>query len=258
MSHRLVKNSAPTLNFATSTPSNSPGTSPTDSPRLLNLLATSPNTLVKRLAEENDNQTIIDSAVIQQAEHLIDDSIVVSEQDELLRIATFGHLDNIVSVAVTVGENLDQIFENSVEDSFHDTLDYKSDSDSDDYSEMAGIALMPGYFKGQQSEDAENWWQDVENWCAYKRLTDREKIGLIPLLLKDSAKQWFQSMDETDRDTFDKIKEAFNEQFKRDSIHKWKDSAAVWSTVQGEKQSVEDYFSEVLKKAQRADRKSVV
>ena len=118
---------------------------------------------------------------------------------------------------------------------------------------MAGIALMPGYFKGQQSEDAENWWQDVENWCAYKRLTDREKIGLIPLLLKDSAKQWFQSIDETDRDTFDKIKEAFNEQFKRDSIHKWKDSAAVWSTVQGEKQSVEDYFSEVLKKAQRAN-----
>jgi len=118
---------------------------------------------------------------------------------------------------------------------------------------MAGLTLMPGHFKGQQSEEAENWWIDVENWCTYKKLTDREKIGLFPLLLKDSAKQWFQSIAADDRDTFEKIKEAFATQYQRNNIYKWKDSAAVWSTVQGDNQSVEDYFTEVLKKAQRAN-----
>src|SRR3989442_852790 len=92
---------------------------------------------------------------------------------------------------------------------------------------------------------------DVENWCTYKKLSDREKMGLIPLLLKDGAKQWFQSIAADDRDTFDKIREKFMTQYERDEIYKWRDSAAVWATVQGEKQSVEEYFTEVLRKAQR-------
>ena len=82
---------------------------------------------------------------------------------------------------------------------------------------------MPSYFRGLQSEDAEVWWGDVESWCAYKKMTDREKIGLFPLLLKDGAKQWFQGISAEQKDTFDKIKEAFDTQYERDDIYKWKD-----------------------------------
>src|SRR6267154_346421 len=78
------------------------------------------------------------------------------------------------------------------------------------------------------------------------------KIGLIPLLLKEGAKQWFQALNGDAKTTFQQVKEAFMEQYERDETYKWKDSAAVWATTQGESQTVENYFTDVLKKAQRA------
>ena len=150
---------------------------------------------------------------------------------------------------------LEQLLQDTLnsEGDFQDTTSEISESDSDEDLEMAGIALMPGYFKGQQSEDAEAWWGDVENWCTYKKLIDREKLGHVPLLLKDGASQWFQAMPVEEKDTFEKIQAAFAAQYEYDEIYKWKDSAAVWATSQQETQSVEDYFTEVLKKAQRAN-----
>ena len=43
---------------------------------------------------------------------------------------------------------------------------------------------MPSHFNGLSSEDAERWWEDVEHWCAFKNLTEEEKVVLLPLLLK--------------------------------------------------------------------------
>ena len=251
VSHRLVRGSnISNTDFITSTPTNSPNTTPTASSRIQNLLATSPTTLVKRLEEGGDNLTIVDSVIRQQGGS--GNSVEHSEEEEALRVATFGDLADIVN---RQSEGLHQLLDNSVnsDGNYFDTASYNTDSDSDEDLDMAGVALMPTHFKGQQSEDAEIWWGDVENWCTYKKLSDREKIGLIPLLLKDGAKQWFHSIDAEDRDTFDKIREKFMTQYERDEIYKWRDSAAVWATVQGEKQSVEEYFTEVVKKAQRAN-----
>src|SRR6267154_2034266 len=49
---------------------------------------------------------------------------------------------------------------------------------------MASNTLMPNHFQGLSSEGAERWWEDVEHWCAFKNLTEEEKVVLLPLLLK--------------------------------------------------------------------------
>src|SRR2546425_11147055 len=111
VSHRLVRGSITTnTDFITSTPTNSPDTTPTTtSPRIHNLLATSPNTLVKRLEEGGGNLTTLDSVVRQQGGS--GNSVEHSEEEEALRVATFGDLADIVN---RQSEGLHQLLDNAV------------------------------------------------------------------------------------------------------------------------------------------------
>lgn len=126
-------------------------------------------------------------------------------------------------------------------------------SDSEDELTMASAALMPSKFHGLSSEDATNWFRDLEHYCAYKKLDDAGKVGLVPLLLQDGARCWYDSLDDNTKNSFANTATAFRNYFKRDEAIKWKDSADVWAEVQLPNQSVEDYISQLHKKAQRAN-----
>lgn len=117
---------------------------------------------------------------------------------------------------------------------------------------MSSMALMPGNFHGLMNEDAESWFRDLEHYCAYKKLDDAGRIGLVPLLLKDGARYWFDALDNGRKDTFDHLSTAFHNEYKRDEAIRWRDSADVWSVTQLPTQSVEDYISKVQQKALRA------
>src|SRR3989442_5603734 len=96
VSHRLVRGSITSnTDFITSTPTNSPNTTRTATSRMQNLLATSPSTLVKRLEEGGDNLTTVDSVVRQQGGS--GNIVTHSEEEEALRVATFGDLADIVN-----------------------------------------------------------------------------------------------------------------------------------------------------------------
>jgi hypothetical protein len=125
-------------------------------------------------------------------------------------------------------------------------------SDSEDEFSMAATALLPVHFHGLQSEDSESWFRDLQHWCAYKKLDEAGKLGLVPLLLKDGARFWFDALDAGNKDTFDHLSVAFQQQYKRDESIKWRDSSEVWSCTQSSTQSVEDYISKVQQMAFRA------
>jgi hypothetical protein len=125
-------------------------------------------------------------------------------------------------------------------------------SDSSIDFDMASSSLMPSPFKGLTAEDAESWIKDVEHYCAFRKLADEEKVGLIPLLLKDGAKYWYETLAAGNRANFDQIKQTFLEQYKRGDSTKWRDSADVWQTIQSRSQSVEDFISQVQQKALKA------
>src|SRR3989442_15289643 len=141
VSHRLVRGSnISNTDFITSTPTNSPNTTSTT---IHNLLATSPNTLVKRLEEGGDNLTTLDSVVRQQGGS--GNSVEHSEEEEALRVATFGDLADIVN---RQSEGLHQLLEISVNSNgnYFDTVSDNTDSDSDEDFDMAGVGLMSAHF----------------------------------------------------------------------------------------------------------------
>src|SRR6267154_3160484 len=118
---------------------------------------------------------------------------------------------------------------------------------------MASNTLMPNHFQGLSSEDAERWWEDVEHWCAFKNLTEEEKVGLLPLLLKGGARHWYGALTVGEKDTFVHIKEAFLNYYKRGDEVRWRNVAEVWETVQIQGQSVEEYLVNIQEKAIRTN-----
>ena len=237
------------------------------------VLTSTPQQKLQSAADSKQNKTVVLSAIQDLLSSISEDDDELSIQGE----------NNVVRAATTSGDEGDQeddilgggaiiddlnlgepsqqfqggeLNNSIVSDGDADFVQsHTGESDTESYdedTEMASNALMPNHFKGQSSEDSEEWWGDVEHWCAYRKLNNDERVGLIPLLLKEGARQWFEALPAAEKDTFDHIRESFQNQYKRDEVYKWKDSAEVWSTTQKSDQSVEDYFAAILKKAMRA------
>jgi len=118
---------------------------------------------------------------------------------------------------------------------------------------MATNTLMPSAFNGLHTEDSEAWIKDVENWCAYKKLDDAGRIGLMPLLLKGGARFWFDSLDGPSKATFGALVTVFRQYYKRDPSARWRDNADIWEMNQQASQGVEDYIGLVQQMAMRAE-----
>ena len=144
--------------------------------------------------------------------------------------------------------------ENDVNDTILRGEYSNSDADSVISSEdMASSSLLPPHFHGLAVEDADEWFRDVENYCNFRKMNNQERIGLIPLLLKDGARYWYEALSDDHRNGYEYLKEAFHAQFKRPDANRWRDSANVWSMIQSPGQSVEAFISSVQGKAKRAD-----
>ena len=112
--------------------------------------------------------------------------------------------------------------------------------------------LMPGPFHGLSTEDAEQWLKDIEHWCAYRKLDDAGSIGVIPLLMKDGARHWFETLPGNRKDTLRHFSDAFTDRYHRSTSNIWKDTATVWTTTQQPGQSVEAFISDMEQKGARA------
>src|SRR6267154_4782081 len=124
--------------------------------------------------------------------------------------------------------------------------------DSDDEFIMANDTLRPISFHGLMSEDSDRWISDLEHYCAFKKLDDNGKIGLVPLLLKDGARLWFDSLPDANKNNLTNLITAFREHYKRDSAVQWRDASEAWEIKQDINQSVEQYITLVQEKALKA------
>src|SRR3989442_6128814 len=110
---------------------------------------------------------------------------------------------------------------------------------------MASTTLMPHKFKGLSNENHLEWWNDVANYCAFKKLDDQGKLGLVPLLLQGGAKYWFQALQPAQRDTFDHLATAFKDHYERPDLTRWRDTALAWGINQEIGQPLEEYISKM-------------
>ena len=69
----------------------------------------------------------------------------------------------------------------------------------------------------------------------------------MPVLLRDHALYWYDSLPDADKATFETFKAAFLKRYKTDGLNGWQDAASCWSSKQGA-DSVEEYINKMLKK----------
>lgn len=110
---------------------------------------------------------------------------------------------------------------------------------------------MPEAFHGLSSEGAEGLFTTLVRLQKIKLV--QAVWGVIPLLMKDEARHWFEVLNERRKDTLEHFVKVFREHFKRDTAITWKDAAAVWTTAQKPGHSVEAYFSDFEQKVLRAN-----
>ena len=68
----------------------------------------------------------------------------------------------------------------------------------------------PGSFYGRTSENAREWLNNFESYCALNNLKDEEKILTFSLLLKSAAKSFYNNICSEDKKSWAKVKDKFH------------------------------------------------
>jgi len=113
-------------------------------------------------------------------------------------------------------------------------------------------SLIPSAFSGLFSEDAAEFRTDVENWFRFRKLNNKEIKGCFYLLLRDSAKYWDSALDDRDKDSLERIKAAFTDQYMRDSATAYQDMSTMVAAKKEPLEKVEVYIARVLCLARKA------
>ena len=99
------------------------------------------------------------------------------------------------------------------------------------------------FFHGKSSEDASEYAAYLQRYAAYKHLTDGEILELLPVLLRDAASDFYDTLGEQQKSTWPNFKAAFFERFGRSTVQRWKDTNALWIQVQAKDESADDFVS---------------
>ena len=98
-----------------------------------------------------------------------------------------------------------------------------------DFDDMAhSNILTPDFLKGSRDDDCEEWLRQVEHWMSFKNMIDPQKSAAVPVLLRDSALYFYDTLTNTQKTDFDEFKIAFLRRYRTDGLNGWQEAAAVW------------------------------
>jgi len=120
-----------------------------------------------------------------------------------------------------------------------------TDSFTDINTQDMSSLLTPSPFHGLTTEDPDRWMSNFEAWLTIAKINEEnQKLAAVQLLLKDSARIWFDNLQPRPV-TFTALAILFQTQFKRDDSMTWRDVAHLWTLHQKEGQSCEAFLSQV-------------
>jgi len=64
-------------------------------------------------------------------------------------------------------------------------------------------ALAPPPFRGLTDENSEGWLTWFEKYVTYRGFPDQEKLNLLVVLLRDSAGDWLDTLDDRTRNDWE-------------------------------------------------------
>lgn len=149
------------------------------------------------------------------------------------------------AVLVPVNDNDDAVSSDSESSESESEIREASDQ------ENMGDGINHPAFCDSISQDAQTWFDELNDWMAYKNITGDKRIAVFKLKLAGGAKQWLQSLPDTEKDTFDNLKVAFIARFKAKEFERHKYLSDLFSEKQEHNQSVDSYVTQLRNKAAR-------
>ena len=123
-----------------------------------------------------------------------------------------------------------------------------------DFDIMASdSSLIPEKFSGSDSENATCWWQQFMHYATYRGMSDDGQKSALPLLLKDKALDWYQSLSDNEKSTLANLKTAFLTRYGITAQNKWSKLNSFLDHRQGPGESVADYLSYAKHQAKDLD-----
>ena len=115
-----------------------------------------------------------------------------------------------------------------------------------------GAFAPPEAFKGDKTQDPEDWLAVLNYWITFCAMPQHEAASMFPVLLRDAALVWFQSLEAAVRDDWTQIQAAFLQRFKKPAHIQWQNTHEVFRCDQTSTQSVDEYLNVIMKNMSRA------
>lgn len=116
---------------------------------------------------------------------------------------------------------------------------------------MSDNIYAPPTFHGKSTEDAQEFLAYVERFAGYKHMHQGEILELLPVLLRDAASDFYDTLSPETKANWDDFKKSFLDRFGRSEAIRWKDASDLWHHAQGPTESCDDYIARMTRLAKR-------
>jgi len=110
-------------------------------------------------------------------------------------------------------------------------------------------AYAPSPFYGKSQEDAQDFLKYIERYADFKNMNEAERLQFIAVLLRDSASDFYDSLDDATRGSWDTFKTAFLGRFGRSEAVRWRDVGDIWSVQQQPGETSADYIAKITRRS---------
>ena len=113
-------------------------------------------------------------------------------------------------------------------------------------------ALLPTPFEGKPSDDATAWLGYFTQYCEYTGIKGKpQQLQLFRLLVKSQACEWYDALEQNEKDTYDNLEKSFKKRYEQSNLVKYRSAKDIFNRKQGNYESVDDYVTAMRQMAKR-------
>lgn len=116
-------------------------------------------------------------------------------------------------------------------------------------------SLTPSLFHGSPSEDAKAWLLYFKRYALFRKFSNEDLLTVFPLFLRAAATDWFDQLSDEVRADFAELETSFLARFTTSDFMRWVRVSDMFSRVQKQNETVDEYVVQVQKMAKAVDMK---
>jgi len=106
-------------------------------------------------------------------------------------------------------------------------------------------------YHGSSTGDADDYLAYIERYATYRRLSEQQRLELLPVLLRDSAIDWYETLSHDEVSSWPNFRKSFLDRFGRTETTRFRDTTTLWSTSQATNETMDNYYSRMVNLARR-------